>query len=305
MLRRSDNPVEHVKRQKASSAGAAFRPLPRLGLLAVATSFSLSAWSQQGHATAPQPPTHNVSSHPAAAGSVPRPQPRAQAPQGYRAPGDVAPHYASPNYPASNYAAPNYGNQRPGAPAYPPPPRPLITAQPPSGSPQQAPRALPPSGIAPQRNPYATAPAIPGRQQHLGSWLASHQGQSFATQEQSLRQEPGFSRLPQPQQQRLIDRLHQLDTMPPDQRQRTLGRIENMERLTPDRRDQVRASAQELGAMPDARKRELRSAFRSLRELPPGERQQQLQSPEFRSQYSDHERQMLSNLLSVEPYNPR
>ena len=142
-------------------------------------------------------------------------------------------------------------------------------------------------------------------QQHLGGWLQSHSGQSFASQEQSLRQEPGFSRLPQPQQQRLIDRLHQLDTMPPQRRERTLGRIENLERLSPDRRQQVRDSAQELSAMPEQRKQQIRSAFRSLRELPPEERQQQLASPAMRGQYTEHERQILGNLLSVEPYQPQ
>jgi hypothetical protein len=142
-------------------------------------------------------------------------------------------------------------------------------------------------------------------QQHLGGWLQSHQGQSFSSQTNSLRQEPGFSNLPQPQQQRLIDRLHQLNTMPPEQRQRTLGRVENMERLSPDRRQAVRSSAQELSAMDPGRKQQVRGAFRALRDMPPAERQQMLNSPEFRSQYSDHERQVLGNLLSVEPYQPR
>jgi hypothetical protein len=30
-----------------------------------------------------------------------------------------------------------------------------------------------------------------------------------------------------------------------------------------------------------------------------------LNSPAYRSMYSDHERQVLNNLLSVEPYTPR
>ena len=193
-----------------------------------------------------------------------------------------------PSYPSNSYVP----NQRP-APAMPSyAPRPLITAQPS----QQQPAV---------RQPYRAPGAALNQQQHLPGWLQSHQGESFAGQENSLRQEPGFNRLPQPQQQRLIDRLHQLDTMPPQQRQRTLSRIENMERLSPDRRQQVRSSAQELGAMPQERRQQVRSAFRSLRDLPPAERQQQLASPAFRSQYNDRERQILGNLLSVEPYNPQ
>jgi hypothetical protein len=154
------------------------------------------------------------------------------------------------------------------------------------------------------RGPYTAAPGNVGGP-HLGNWLQSHQGQSFAGQENALRREPGFNRLPQQQQQRLVDRLHQLDAMPPQQRQRTLGRIENMERLNPDRRQAVRTSAQELGSMDPARQQQVRGAFRVLREMPPGQREQVLNSPAYRSMYSDHERQMLGNLLSVEPYSPR
>ncbi len=141
-------------------------------------------------------------------------------------------------------------------------------------------------------------------QQHLGSWLANHNGESFQDQQRSLEREPGFSRLPQGQQQRLINHLHQLDTMPPTQRQRTLDRIENMERMSPQKRQQVRSAAQQLAQMPPNRKAEVQHAFRDLRDLPPAERQNRLNSPAFRSQYSEGERNILGNLLSVEPYEP-
>jgi hypothetical protein len=188
---------------------------------------------------------------------------------------------------------------------------PLVYAQhgPPGGSShpsapprQPAPHSSAPPGYAPR--PGARPPAANTRGPHLGNWLQSHQGESFVGQENALRREPGFSRLPQQQQQRLVDRLHQLDTMPPQQRQRTLGRIENMERLSPERRQAVRGSAQELSSMDPARKQQVRGAFRTLRDIPPGQRQQLLNSPAYRSMYTEHERQVLSNLLSVEPYTP-
>src|SRR5579859_3763745 len=227
--------------------------------------------------------------------SSPRPSAPAPVPQ-YNAPPYHTPQYQpaprpAPAYPAPQFRgapAPRYGNVPPGYA-----PRPPYPQQP----------------YGPARNPYA--PPAPGNspyttnQQHLGGWLQNHQGESFAGQTNALRQEKGFSNLPQQQQQRLIDRLHQLDSMPPAQRQRTLGRIENMEHLSPDRRQSVRNSAQELSAMDPTRKQQVRGAFRALRDMPPAERQQMLNSPEFRSQYSDHERQVLGNLLSVEPYNPQ
>lgn len=210
------------------------------------------------------------------------------------------------------------GNSHPSPPPRPAPrPSPPRPSAPPAPAPQPnyrapAPQAGPafrpaPPGYRPGapyptgRNPYGAPPANT-RGQHLGNWLQSHQGESFVGQENSLRHEPGFNRLPQPQQQRLIDRLHQLDTMPPQQRQRTLGRIENMERLSPDRRQAVRGSAQELSNMDPARKQQVRGTFRTLRDMPPGERDRVLNSPAYRSMYSDHERQVLDNLLSVEPY---
>ncbi len=118
----------------------------------------------------------------------------------------------------------------------------------PAPVPPGPPPAYRPGGMYPVQRPYGTPPPnLNGP--HLGSWLQNHQGESFVGQENALRREPGFNRLPQPQQQRLIDRLHQLDSMPPQQRQRTLGRIENMERLSPDRRQAVLGSAQELSRM--------------------------------------------------------
>jgi Protein of unknown function (DUF3106) len=152
-----------------------------------------------------------------------------------------------------------------------------------------------------QRIPYAPGNAAGS---HLGTWLQSHQGQPLSSQENSLRREQGFNALPQQQQQRLIDRLHQLDAMPPEQRQRWLGRNENMERLSPERRQAVRGSAQEWRDMDPARKQEVRGAFRVLRDMPPEQRDHVLNSPAYRSMYSDHERQVLGNLLSVEPYTP-
>ncbi len=158
-----------------------------------------------------------------------------------------------------------------------------------------------PHGYAPG-NAYGNPPGRGG--QHLGAWMQNHQGQSFASQEESLRHEQGFSRLPQQQQQRLIDRLHQLDAMPPEQRQRMIGRNENFERLSPERRQAFLGSTQELRAMDPARNQQVRGAFRVLRDMPPQQRERVLNSPAYRSMYSDHERQILGNLLSVEPYTP-
>ena len=222
------------------------------------------------------------------------------------APHPSAPHGQSPSpaYRGPAYGTPAYRGAQPGYA-----PRPYATA----------PNRFPTTPIAPgapfrpmygavpyqtPRGPYAAAPGnVSGP--HLGNWLQSHQGQSFAGQENALRREPGFNRLPPQQQQRLVDRLHQLNAMPPEQRQRWIGRNENFEHLSPERRQAFLASAQEERNMDPARQQQVRAAFRVLRDMPPGQREHVLNSPTYRSMYSDHERQMLGNLLSVEPYSPR
>jgi hypothetical protein len=230
--------------------------------------------------------SHSGSSHPSA--------PHMSAPH------MSAPHNAArPTYrpPAYRGGGPGYHGAVPSRP-YPDSPSRFTPAPVPPG---------PPSAYRPypvQRAPYA-APPSNVRGPHLGNWLQNHQGESFTGQENALRREPGFNRLPQPQQQRLIDRLHQLDSMPPQQRQRWIGRNENMERLSPERRQEVRSSVQELHSMNPTRKQQVQAAWRVLRDMPPAQREHVLNSPAYRSMYSDHERQILGNLLSVEPYQPR
>jgi hypothetical protein len=127
---------------------------------------------------------------------------------------------------------------------------------------------------------------------------------SLPEQERALQSEPGFDRLPPETQRQLADRLRQLDSMPPAQRQLTVDRIEALERLSPQMREQVRASSEALRALPAGRQRMVKKAFRDLRNYPPGQRETMMASPQFQGQFTPQERGMLSNLLSVEPYEP-
>lgn len=142
------------------------------------------------------------------------------------------------------------------------------------------------------------------RQEHLPQWFRRHQYLSPQAQERALRNEPGFNRLPPAKQQRLLNRLRQLDAMPPLQRERTLQRMEAMERLSPDQRQEVRSAMQQVTMMPPERRMMVRKAFRDLSQMPPRERWAMLNSARFRAQFSNWERQMLSTLLSVQPYAP-
>ncbi len=140
------------------------------------------------------------------------------------------------------------------------------------------------------------------RGQHLPEWMANHQNLNPAQQEEALRREPGFSRLPGPQQQQLINRLHKLDSAPPQVRQRILARNEMFERLPAEQKQEIRGASQALSQMPPDRNMAVRHAFRDLRGLPPDQRVNVLNSARFQAEFTPQERNILGNLLSIEPY---
>ncbi len=197
--------------------------------------------------------------------------------------------------------------------AHPQPQAPHMQAPRSAPQPRQQPRpqSIPqgemhaPTGAASQ--PHYTAPQFnhPGQPGHLPEWLNKHQNLTPQQRENALRQEPGFNRLPQDQQQRLVNRMHALDSANPQQRQRMLQRNEIFERLNPEQKAGVRGASQAFHQMPADRQGEMRRAFHDLRGIPPEQRQSILNSARFQQQFSPQERTVLGNLLSVEPYQPR
>jgi hypothetical protein len=151
------------------------------------------------------------------------------------------------------------------------------------------------------RGYYMRAQRHPGRE-HLPQWYHQHQDMNFQQQERALRRQPGFNQLSPAQRRRVLNRLRYLDSQPPAVRARIMARNEAFERLSPERKQEVRAAAQAFQRMPSYRKQQLGRAFNTLRMLPPEQRNEVLHSARFRSQYSARERHILSNLLSIEPY---
>lgn len=160
---------------------------------------------------------------------------------------------------------------------------------------------------APEARPQYNAQQFNNRQAqpgHLPEWLNQHQNMTPQQRENALRKEPGFNHLPQDQQQRLINRMHTLDSAPPQQRQRMLQRQEMFERLSPEQKAGVRGASQAFHQMPADRQTDMKRAFQDLRAIPPDQRQSVLNSARFQQQFSPQERTVLGNLLSVEPYQP-
>jgi Protein of unknown function (DUF3106) len=144
--------------------------------------------------------------------------------------------------------------------------------------------------------PYAFPPG------HLGSWMNQHQ--NLSGQEQLLRNDPSFNRLPAADQQRLMQQLRQVNRLPADERERRLARAEKIEHMTPEERGQLAQSTRELKALPADRQARVSQAFRDLRGVPVDQRQTVIDSDRYQSQFSPEERGILTNLLRAEPYEP-
>jgi hypothetical protein len=119
-----------------------------------------------------------------------------------------------------------------------------------------------------------------------------------------LRSDPSFSRLAPAEQQRIMRQLRQVDQLTPPQQQRRLARVEMLERLSPQERRQINISAQRWAFLPVDRQALMKDAFRDLRAVPLDQRQTVLNSKRYQSVFTPEERSILSDMLSVEPYQP-
>jgi hypothetical protein len=139
---------------------------------------------------------------------------------------------------------------------------------------------------------------------HLGDWLNRHSDLPPQEQERLLRNDPNFNRLPPATQQRLSQQLHQLNQMPAEQRQRRLERGEAIEHMAPQDRQRLSAASGQFASLPPDRRTLVKHAFQDLRSVPPDQRQIVLNSARYQGTFSQQERDILSNFLRVEPYEP-
>lgn len=152
--------------------------------------------------------------------------------------------------------------------------------------------------------PASPAPRFNTPPGHLQSWLNEHRNAPVQKQEQTLRNDPSFRRLPPTEQQKLLRQFNGVNQLPEEQRERRLARAENLERLSPMDRMRVSRSAREWHSLPEDRQSIMRNAFRDLRAVPPDQRGIVLNSARYQGQFSPQERGILSDMLRVEPYQP-
>jgi hypothetical protein len=139
--------------------------------------------------------------------------------------------------------------------------------------------------------------------EHLAEWMNQHQGMTLEQQQQALDREPGFLELPAQTQQRMHERLAQLNAMTPLQRQRLLEHAAAMERLNPEQRSEVREAMQLWSSLPIDQRRQVMRSFRELRQLPPNQRMVVMMSPRY-SWMTPEQRTALTRLIQVEPMLP-
>jgi hypothetical protein len=135
--------------------------------------------------------------------------------------------------------------------------------------------------------------ARPQQRGHAGDWLRKYKDLPPAEQERELQKDPGFRHLPPAQQQVLRQRLQHFSSLPPQQQLRVLNRMETWEHLTPEQKQQARQIFNQMRQLPPARQRMVSTAVHDLRAMPPAQREQVIDSPRFKSMFSDQERDMI------------
>ncbi|MDE1156575.1 MAG: DUF3106 domain-containing protein [Acidobacteriaceae bacterium] len=160
-----------------------------------------------------------------------------------------------------------------------------------------------PNPVIPNGPGAPAAPGTPLKGAHLNQWMEQHSDMTAAQRRSELQREPGFRELPAATQQRILDRLAQLETMTPEQRKRTLEHTEQMERLNPQQRAQVRSAMLLLSGLPPEQRKTVMHAFRELRVMQVTDRRQALSNGRF-NYLNQQQRVTLDQLMLVEPMLP-
>ena len=106
-------------------------------------------------------------------------------------------------------------------------------------------------------------------------------------------------------QQRVVRQLEQVKQLPDPQRERRMARAEIIERMTPQERTALNQSSRQLTALAADRQTLVKRAFQDLRAVPVDQRATVLNSGRYQGQFTQEERNILTNLLRAEPYQPQ
>jgi len=129
---------------------------------------------------------------------------------------------------------------------------------------------------------------------HAGDWLRRYKELPPDQQRQALEKDPDFQKLPPQRQTQLLQRLQHFSGLPAEQQERILSRMETWEHLTSAQKQQAKILFQQIQQLPPPRRRMLSTAVRGMRDLTPQQREDLINSDQYKSTFSDHERELLS-----------
>jgi hypothetical protein len=132
-----------------------------------------------------------------------------------------------------------------------------------------------------------------------GEWLKEHRNQPVQEQKNELQKDPRFQKLSPDQQQRMMQRLDHFNSLPPARKDHVISTMERFDQMPPEQQSRVKALFSQFRMLPVDRKLALRQGFARLRRLKPQERQPAIDSQEFKSQYSDSERDLLRGMTEL------
>ncbi|HEU5450718.1 MAG TPA: DUF3106 domain-containing protein [Terriglobales bacterium] len=134
---------------------------------------------------------------------------------------------------------------------------------------------------------------------HMGDWLRKREGMSPQQRLQDLEKDPTYQRLSPQRQERLRNQLQNFDNLPQQRQQQILNRMDVFEHLPPDQQQRARSLFQQFRDLPQDRRQELNRGFRDLRDLSPQDRQKALDSDDYKSRFSDQERDILRGMSDM------
>lgn len=131
-----------------------------------------------------------------------------------------------------------------------------------------------------------------------GQWLRKYNHLPPEQQEKMLKDDPEFQKLPADRQQHLLERLRDFNQLPAEKRDRMIKRMERFEQMSPEQRQRLQEFQQKLQSLPEDRREMVRRAFRHLHSMSPEERNKALDSPRFKSMFTDKEQELIRSFAA-------
>ncbi|SRR5579884_2363494 len=110
-----------------------------------------------------------------------------------------------------------------------------------------------------------------------------------------------LERLPPERRQRVEQQLEQYHNMTPEQRERLQQRYQWFSQLPPERQEAIRKGFQRFQKLPAERQGAVREEVQRLNALPEAEREERMNSDEFRSRFNKREQQIIRDVAGAIP----